>query len=105
MGVDWASGRCRLDRVYGQPEHHTKLDQYGKGRQHADLFACVRREGETVLVAGIEAKACEGFDGVVADRAASTPPSNELEWWEGGTRAALERVGGMPGAPTPGPSS
>ena len=65
-----------VDEVYGSPEHDTKLDRYGKGRQH-DLLACVRRQGEPILVVGIEAKACEDFDGVVTDRAASAPPSNK----------------------------
>jgi hypothetical protein len=65
-----------VDQVYGRPEHQTRLDRYPRARQH-DLFACARREGETVLVIGIEAKACEEFAGVVVDRAASGPPSNK----------------------------
>ena len=65
-----------VDEVYGRPEHRTKLDNYGRDRQH-DMFACARRNGTTVLVVGIEAKACECFDGIVADRAQFGPPSNK----------------------------
>ena len=65
-----------VDEVYGRPEHRTKLDKYSRARQH-DLFACARRNGATVLVVGIEAKACEDFDGIVADRAASNAPSKK----------------------------
>jgi hypothetical protein len=65
-----------VDEVYGRPEHRTKLDKYSRVRQH-DLFACARRNGATVLVVGIEAKACEDFAGIVADRAASSAPSKQ----------------------------
>jgi hypothetical protein len=65
-----------VDEVYGRPEHRTKLDAYARARQH-DLFACARRSGETVLVVGIEAKACEDFAGIVGDRSASEAPSNK----------------------------
>lgn len=64
-----------VEELYGRPEHTTRLDNYSRARQH-DLFGCVRRDGETVVVVGIEAKACEGFDGVVADRATAAAPSN-----------------------------
>ncbi len=76
----WSSisdlGPVGVDEVYGRPEHQTRLDRYSGARQH-DLFACARRDGETVLVVGIEAKACEDFAGAVADRAASGPRSNK----------------------------
>jgi hypothetical protein len=65
-----------VDEVYGRPEHRTKLDRHPGPRRH-DLFACVRRDGDTVLVVGIEAKACEDYDRIVADRRASGPPSNK----------------------------
>ena len=65
-----------VDELYGRPEHETRLDRFSRRRQH-DLFACLRREGDTLLVAGIEAKACEDFDGLVADREAFGPPSNK----------------------------
>ena len=65
-----------VDEVYGRPEHRTKLDSYGRDRQH-DMFACARWRGATVLVVGIEAKACESFDGIVADRARFGPPSKK----------------------------
>jgi hypothetical protein len=65
-----------VDEVYGRPEHRTKLDQYLRARQH-DLFACARRDGATVLVVGIEAKACEDFAGIVADRAEAGAPSKK----------------------------
>jgi hypothetical protein len=64
------------DEIYARPEHTTKLDGYGRARQH-DLFACVRRNKETVLVVGVEAKACESFDGIVEDRGAAAAPSNK----------------------------
>jgi hypothetical protein len=66
--------RHEVDEVYGRPEHRTKLDDHPKSRQH-DMFACARNNGTTVLVAGIEAKACENFDGIVKDRAESDAPS------------------------------
>ncbi len=65
-----------VEEFYGRPEHTTRLDDYSRPRQH-DLFGCMRRDGETVLVVGIEAKACEGFDGLVADRATAAAPSNK----------------------------
>jgi hypothetical protein len=64
------------DELYGRPEHTTRLDLFSRARQH-DLFACARRAGETVLVIGVEAKACETFDGIVADRASAGPPSKK----------------------------
>lgn len=65
-----------VDEVYGRPEHTTRLDRFSRARQH-DLFACARSAGETVLVVGVEAKACETFDGLVADRATAAPPSRK----------------------------
>jgi hypothetical protein len=64
-----------IDELFARPEHMTRLDEYGRGRQH-DLFACARYEGATRFVVGVEAKACEDFDGIVADRARE-PPSNK----------------------------
>jgi hypothetical protein len=64
------------DELYGRPEHQTRLDKFSRARQH-DMFACVRYNGETKLAVGIEAKACEDFDGVVADRALAAPPSKK----------------------------
>jgi hypothetical protein len=64
------------DEIYGRPEHQTKLDGYGRRRQH-DLLVCVRHRGEAILVAGVEAKGCEDFGGLVADRAEAAPPSNK----------------------------
>lgn len=64
------------EAIHGRPEHQTKLDNYGRRRQH-DMLACVRRAGQMVLVGGIEAKACEDFGGLVKDRAAAAPPSNK----------------------------
>ena len=37
----------------------------------------MRRDGDTVLVIGVEAKACETLDGTVADRATAAAPSNK----------------------------
>jgi hypothetical protein len=64
------------DEVYGRPEHQTRLDRYSRARQH-DLFGCIRRGRATTRVVGVEAKACEGFDGVVADRATAEAPSKK----------------------------
>lgn len=69
-------GLGEFDEVFGRPEHVTRLDDYGRGRQH-DLFGCARHEGATRFVIGVEAKACEGFDGTVADRGADGPPSKK----------------------------
>lgn len=65
-----------IDEMYGRPEHKTSLDRFGRARQH-DLFGCARAAGETRLVIGVEAKACESFGGLVADRALAGPPSNK----------------------------
>lgn len=65
-----------VDEVYARPEHTTRLDSYPRARQH-DLFACARRDGATGLVIGVEAKACEDFDGTVADHTVATPPSKK----------------------------
>ena len=65
-----------VDEVYGRPEHQTRLDRYSRSRQH-DLFGCARRDGATTQVIGVEAKACEDFDGIVADRAAAVAPSKK----------------------------
>jgi len=65
-----------VDELYARPEHTTRLDKFSRARQH-DLFACARRAGKTVLVLGVEAKACENFGGVVGDRAWAAPPSKK----------------------------
>lgn len=64
------------DVVHARPEHTTRLDKFSRARQH-DLLACFRRDDSTVLLAGVEAKACENFDGQVRDRAAAAPPSKK----------------------------
>lgn len=64
-----------VDEIYARPEHRTRLDGFGRERQH-DLFACARQGGATKVVIGVEAKACENFGGNVADRARHGPPSN-----------------------------
>jgi hypothetical protein len=64
------------DEVYGRPEHTTRLDKFSRARQH-DLFACLRRDGVMTTAVGIEAKACEGFDGTVRDRAGAAAPSKK----------------------------
>jgi hypothetical protein len=56
------------EELYGRPEHTTRLDSHPPARRH-NLFACPRRDGVTSLVIGVEAKACEGFDGKVVDHA------------------------------------
>jgi hypothetical protein len=58
----------QVDEIYGRPEHLTPLDRYRGPRRH-DMLACTRRNGTMVGVIGVEAKACEGFDGSVRDRA------------------------------------
>lgn len=64
------------DEIHGRPEHQTKLDDYSRKRQH-DLFACLRYRGTMTAAVGVEAKACEGFDGLVGDRASAKAPSNK----------------------------
>lgn len=65
-----------VDLVHARPEHTTRLDTFSRTRQH-DLLACFRRDGSTTLLVGVEAKACENFDGEVGDRAAAGPPSKK----------------------------
>jgi hypothetical protein len=65
-----------VDLVHARPEHRTRLDKFSRPRQH-DLLACFRRDGSTTLLVGVEAKACENFDGHVRDRAAAVPPSKK----------------------------
>ena len=61
---------------YGRPEHTTRLDKFSRARQH-DLFACLRSDGVMTTAIGIEAKACEDFDGTVGDRAGAVAPSKK----------------------------
>lgn len=65
-----------IEDLVGTPEAKTKLDNFGRARQH-DLLLRANGGGRRLLVVGIEAKACEGFDGLVADRASAEPPSNK----------------------------
>ena len=65
-----------VEEIYARPEHTTRLDDFARKRQH-DLFACARKRGVTKVVIGVEAKACEGFDGTVGDRAPAGHPSNK----------------------------
>jgi hypothetical protein len=65
---------ARDAEVLALPEHKTRLDGFGRARQH-DLLITVRDGGRVGAVVGVEAKACEPFDGVVADRAQHAPPS------------------------------
>lgn len=65
-----------VDEIHGRPEHQTAVDRFARKRQH-DLFACLRRGGEMTAAVGVEAKACEDFDGLVRDRANAEAPSNK----------------------------
>jgi hypothetical protein len=65
-----------VDEVYGRPEHKTKFDRYGRARQH-DMLACARHDGVMIGVIGVEAKACETFDGSVRDRAKASKTSKQ----------------------------
>lgn len=69
-----------LESLTAYPEHETPLDAFGRGRKgnrNHDLLGIGKRtNGETVVI-GIEAKACEGFDGVVASRASVPSPSKK----------------------------
>lgn len=69
-----------LESVTAYPEHETPLDKFGrggKGNRNHDVLAVGRRaSGETVVI-GIEAKACERFDGIVATRARVPAPSKK----------------------------
>lgn len=66
----------RIDEIYGRPEHETRLDRYS-GPRHHDLLACGRVRGTMTSVIGVEAKACEGFDGTVGDRRTAAAPSKK----------------------------
>lgn len=69
-----------LESVTAYPEHETPLDNFGRGgkgnRNHDVLAVAKRTSGETVVI-GIEAKACEQFDGIVATRAMAPAPSKK----------------------------
>jgi len=65
-----------VDEIHGRPEHQTALDRFPRKRKH-DLFACLRRSGEMTAAVGVEATACEDFDGLVRDRANAEAPSNK----------------------------
>lgn len=69
-----------LQSLTAYPEHETPLDRLargGKGNRNHDLLAIVTRaNGDTVAI-GIEAKACEGFDGLVGARARVPAPSRQ----------------------------
>jgi hypothetical protein len=65
-----------IDDVYGRPEHETRLDRFS-GPRHHDLLACGRVAGAMTSVIGVEAKACEGFDGTVAERRSAAAPSKK----------------------------
>ena len=73
-----AAGMDDLEALTAYPEHETPLDRFGRGgtgnRNH-DVFAVARCAGGQTVVIGIEAKACENFDGIVATRAAALAPS------------------------------
>jgi hypothetical protein len=64
------------DQIYGRPEHETRLDRFS-GPRHHDLLACGRVAGAMTSVIGVEAKACEGFDGTVGDRRSAAAPSKK----------------------------
>ncbi len=51
-----------VDEVFARPEHPARLDSYQAPRKH-DVFACARSHRTTRFVVGVEAKACEDFDG------------------------------------------
>jgi hypothetical protein len=66
----------------GYPERETKLDGYGRGRQgwrHHDMLLIGGPGDSPRIVVGIEAKACEGYDGLVRDRATVPAPSRRPE--------------------------
>jgi hypothetical protein len=64
------------DSVIARPEHETRFDRFARARQH-DLLVEFRRDGKAVAVVGVEAKACEPFDGLVRDRGSTPLPSKK----------------------------
>lgn len=73
-----AAGLSELDGWTAYPEHRTQLDDFGRGgqgkRQH-DVLLEVGTPDRPLAVVGIEAKACEGYDGTVGKKAEKSPPS------------------------------
>jgi hypothetical protein len=71
-----ASLAGEVDEIHGRREHQTALERFARKRQH-DLFACLRRGGDMTAAVGVEAKACEDFDGLVGiERTWRRPATN-----------------------------
>lgn len=69
-----------LESLIAYPEHETLLDRFGRGRKgnrNHDLLAIAKRASGGTVVIGIEAKACEDFDGVIAAHAIVPAPSKK----------------------------
>lgn len=83
--IEYALGVAGFDEVTqwtGFPEHQTKLDDYGRGDRgwrHHDMLLLLGDPEHPTAVVGIEAKACEDYDGLVSAKAATGPPSRLLE--------------------------
>ncbi len=71
LGALTGAGVRDIVPLTAYPEHETPLDKFGRGRKgnrNHDLLAVASTANGEAVVIGIEAKACEGFDGVVASR-------------------------------------
>lgn len=71
-----ALGLPDAELVEAWPEHKTPFDDLGRSRQH-DLLAVVNSGGRPAFVVGVEAKACESFDTLVAERSKAEAPSKK----------------------------
>jgi uncharacterized protein DUF6946 len=61
------------------PEHQTRLDDLARGdrgKRNHDMLAVLGDPDDPTAVLGIEAKAAEDFDGIVADKLATPAPTN-----------------------------
>jgi hypothetical protein len=73
------AGFGQVDRWTAYPERYTEFDDYSRGSagaRHHDMLVLLGHPDKPMAVLGIEAKACEDFDGIVAKKVTTPPPSN-----------------------------
>lgn len=73
------AGFGEVDRWTAYPERYTEFDDYSRGSagaRHHDMLVLLGDPDAPEAVLGIEAKACEDFDGIVAKKVKTLPPTN-----------------------------